>query len=480
MCLPISAGHGANWLHFVSPDGDDDNLGTKGSPFATIARAVSESKPGDTILLRAGRHVLSGTLQPIAGQSEEKRITYKPWADEEVEIDCGSGSCLDLANKAYLNFFHLKFTSSDTSVGAGMVYFENTRHIDFESCEFSGMPKERGAENSAVIRCMSTGWPDSANTQNSDSCTFRENYFHDNATPAFRLYDTKGWVIENNTFRNCLQAVGGKDEPYDMTVRRNLVIGGDLAFYFPMQGGGGGVTIAENIVVGSGGGFLIGGLGTYDRMRRNVKICNNTFFNVRTAFFGFSDPQFDSGVRIWNNIAASDSAVNIPAGEDVASRFVCLNKYGSTATSSTGYFFDRNDYFMPASDRSAGFYDGGARFAALSDWQAGRAPFDARSFGSDPQFVDARAGDFHLLPTSPCAGTALGGGSLGAYTQAGMVVGRHEPSPTRIGSSPKQNLTARLFEADGYRANGRKAGTQATASGVVLSGDQPSRVVPLH
>lgn len=417
-------GH-AKTIH-VATGGSDANAGNAAAPFASLSKAAATSAPGDTILVRAGTYRLAAQLEPNSGTSESARITWKAYPGEVVVIDGQAGYCMTLSNRSFLTFQGLRFTTSDTAVGAGMVYFENTKKILFQDCEFYGMPAQRGGENSSVIRCMSTGWPDAANLENSDSCTFRNNYFHDNASPAMRLYDTKGWVIENNTFRDCAQAVGGKDEPYDMLVRRNLVVGGGLAFYFAMQGGGRNVTITENIVVGTDGGFNIGGLGTYDAKRRDVKVFNNTFYNVRNAFFGWSDPDFDTGIRIWNNIVHSTVALNIGGGDDIAGRFVCLNKYGKVRTDSNEYSIDHNEYSMPASDRSLGFFDGGKSFAALADWKTGRPPFDAHSISVDPLFVNVPDSNFHLQAGSLCRKAGRTGEDLGAYPRGddGTVIGR--------------------------------------------------------
>lgn len=459
LALLLASTSQAKNLH-VATTGDDKAAGTLAKPYASLAKAAQASAPGDTILVRGGTYKLTAQLDPKSGTSETSRITYKAYPGETAVVDGQAGYCLTLANKAYLTFDGLQFTTADTAVGAGMVYFENTRHIVFQNCGFSGMPAERGSENTAVIRCMSTGYPDAANVENSDSCVFRNNHFRDNASPALRLYDTKGWVIENNTFTNCLQAVGGKDEPYDMLVRRNLIVGGDLAFYFPMQGGGNGVTITENIVVNSGGGMMIGGLGTYNAKRQRVNVYNNTFYNVRSWFFGWSEAPFDTLVAVWNNIVHADVAANIPGGEDIGSRFICMSKYQSTPMETPDYSFDFNDYSMPASDRSTAFIDGRVGYADLGAWRTAR-PFDAHSFSSAPFFVNASASDFHLQTASPCKGVGKSGEDLGAYPRGndGTVIGQSPASSVsiRTRSSPRGERFPKSSSA--YLANGRTTKT---------------------
>lgn len=74
--------------YFVSGiDGNDDDAGTKESPWRTIASAVKKLQPGDTLVLRSGvyhEHV-STTLIGTA----EKPITIRAYPNELVTIDGG-------------------------------------------------------------------------------------------------------------------------------------------------------------------------------------------------------------------------------------------------------------------------------------------------------------------------------------------------------------------------------------------------------
>lgn len=476
----VSTGLAKN-LH-VAQGGRDSDPGTPEAPLATIGKAARASAPGDTILIHGGTYDLATQIDPNSGTSESARITYKAYPGETVLVDGKFGYIATFAGRSYITFEGLRFTTSDTAIGAGMFYFEASRHIVFQSCEFFGMPKPVGGENTSVIRCMATGWPDEANLENSDSCEFRDNFFHDNASPAFRLYDTKSWIIENNTFKDCDQAVGGKDEPYGMVVRRNLIIGGGLAFYFALQGGGNGVTITENIVVGAQAGFNIGGLGTYDNKRLNVNVYNNTFYNVRTWLYGWSDPQFDTAIRFWNNIVHSDVVADIPGGEDVGARFVCVNKYQAVPMEPSLYAFDFNDYKMPDSDRSAWFIDGRESFDGLSAWSTARPAFDIHSLAVDPLFVNAVNSDFHLQPGSMCKRAGKTGEDMGAYPHGddGTVIGRRTGLAAAVLPVPHprvRDVRPWLFSGDaGYRIDGRATGN--SLSGVVFRREGETETAP--
>ncbi|NDJ25737.1 DUF5123 domain-containing protein [Nostoc sp. B(2019)] len=73
--LPLNSGDS----HYVSPNGSDNNPGTKDKPWKTISYAVSEKslvKPGQTILVQPGTYTELITLDK-SGNSESGNITLK-------------------------------------------------------------------------------------------------------------------------------------------------------------------------------------------------------------------------------------------------------------------------------------------------------------------------------------------------------------------------------------------------------------------
>ncbi|MBN8525592.1 MAG: right-handed parallel beta-helix repeat-containing protein [Planctomycetes bacterium] len=424
---------GAQEYH-VALSGSDGASGASTAPWRSIGHAAGRAAAGDTVVIHAGTYLLAEQIAFANSGSAGTPITYRANSGDSVLIDGGTGRCLSLQFRSHLIFQDLHFTTGSTAVGACMVYMEGTNHCQFLGCTFSDMPAENGAENTSAVRCMQTG-----GAGQSVGCIFRDNLFTDCLSPALRLYDTNGWIIENNEFVNCQQAVGGKDKPDNMLVRRNRITGGRIAFYFAAQSGCSDVTITENIVVGAEIGFQVGGLGTYGNLRDDIKLYNNTFYECSHLITGWDDA-FTRRQSYHSNIFLGVTAKNIPAGADTAGRFVNLDKYGSVAVDPAYYTMDWNCLRVPAGDTSLRFVDAHVRAQTIAAWSAAHPPFEAHSIADDPQFVDAAAGDFRLQAGSPCRGAGRYGQDMGAYPRGSdaTVIGRRAgggPSPPPAGTA---------------------------------------------
>ena len=77
---------------YVHPDGSDADPGTIETPFATVTRAQEAASPGDTVWIRGGEYVFSGTdlatgiLLDKSGE-EGKPINYWAYQDETPIFD---------------------------------------------------------------------------------------------------------------------------------------------------------------------------------------------------------------------------------------------------------------------------------------------------------------------------------------------------------------------------------------------------------
>ena len=66
---------------FVSPSGSDSGTGAEGAPFRTIAKAISKSPSGATIVARAGSYHESLIIPP------QKKLTIQPYPNEAVWLE---------------------------------------------------------------------------------------------------------------------------------------------------------------------------------------------------------------------------------------------------------------------------------------------------------------------------------------------------------------------------------------------------------
>ena len=80
LLLQACAIHAATY--YVSPLGNDADPGTLKKPFATIAKASSKLKPGDTCFLREG--IYRETLEPKTSGTRQAPITFTNYKDERA------------------------------------------------------------------------------------------------------------------------------------------------------------------------------------------------------------------------------------------------------------------------------------------------------------------------------------------------------------------------------------------------------------
>jgi hypothetical protein len=74
---------------YVSPTGDDRGDGTIGHPYASLAKAVSVVRPGQTIALRGGTYRPTAPVVIATNGTAGKRITVSNYRSERPVIDAG-------------------------------------------------------------------------------------------------------------------------------------------------------------------------------------------------------------------------------------------------------------------------------------------------------------------------------------------------------------------------------------------------------
>ncbi|MCE5347121.1 MAG: right-handed parallel beta-helix repeat-containing protein [Bacteroidales bacterium] len=133
-------------IYYVSPTGNNTNAGTSGSPWATLAYAVTAVSSGDIIYMQAGKHVIparltlplgvsltgAGEASVITNTSLTSRINYGPnGSNGDAIINLVSSSVLD-GNQSisYLKFDGASLTCSHA------IYIMNRHNVKIHHCTF--------------------------------------------------------------------------------------------------------------------------------------------------------------------------------------------------------------------------------------------------------------------------------------------------------------------------------------------------------
>jgi hypothetical protein len=116
--------------YYVSPEGNDSNIGSIQSPWKTINHGVEQLEPGDTLILREG--VYSESIHIYESGTEEGYLKIINYPIERPVID-GSGDVGDnglVISAAYIEISGLEFKNWP---GNG-VWVELSHHIDISDC----------------------------------------------------------------------------------------------------------------------------------------------------------------------------------------------------------------------------------------------------------------------------------------------------------------------------------------------------------
>lgn len=131
----------ANCL-FVSPDGNDQNEGTKEKPFRTLKQAAKKAVPGTTVMIREGTY--HETLDVRESGSAEKPITFQNYENEKVVISGESVKdaeyetpLIQIHNQQYITISGLTIqdlsVSSEEATAMGIYVSGSSKHITIKN-----------------------------------------------------------------------------------------------------------------------------------------------------------------------------------------------------------------------------------------------------------------------------------------------------------------------------------------------------------
>ncbi|MBN1675049.1 MAG: right-handed parallel beta-helix repeat-containing protein [Kiritimatiellae bacterium] len=324
--------------YHVATTGDDANAGTEAAPFKTIQKTIGLVKPGDTVLVRAGRHagVKIDGLHGAAGAP----ITFRNYPGERVIIDKYLGAdtivILSLKGSSYLTFQGFEVTNSDPIV-------DKLRKLnlddpdDLQAFLDSGVrygsavrvapPRpENGVHHHLVFRDMKIyHWLGTGFGGNGNDIQFINNETYDLGRPTSGY----GWyfkgdklLLRGNRIHDCtfgLHMFGfykKGNSPITNSIFENNVIynnGGGVWFHKSSSrlsrggagfwlGPGDGNIIRNNVIANNRWGY--GGLYMHSA---NTRVLNNTFYD---NLFALSSSR--TNVTVQNNIFWRNKALHRP------------------------------------------------------------------------------------------------------------------------------------------------------------------------
>jgi len=157
---PLALGNGRKY--YVATTGRDSNDGLSLSrPFATVAKAVSAARAGDTIYVRGGTYRIDSTIGPSRSGTATNRITLMNYNGEKVTLD-GTGmkdgvKILRWSNVSYWTISGINVTKAG---GIGISFMDNAHHNRLENLDSHhnhgpGVAVERGAYQNQFVRVKS-------------------------------------------------------------------------------------------------------------------------------------------------------------------------------------------------------------------------------------------------------------------------------------------------------------------------------------
>jgi parallel beta-helix repeat protein len=344
--------------YHVSPAGDDQNAGTPEKPFKSIEQGVALLKPGDTLLIHAGRYA-PFTVRGLQGTAA-KPITIKAAAGEKAIIDrypAGGMHTIHLLGTCrYLVFENLEVTDSDPKI-------EEYRKLDLKQPEDvaawkktaaqlakdekqhyrSGirinppdMPPQRDRNHSHLVfrrmvvhHLMGYGF-----TGNGDNIEFIENHIYDTGYPAegYAWYMSgNNHIYRGNRVHDCSYGLHlyTQDEKLDTVsnalVENNFIYNAGRMFFHAssqkVHGGGSGILLwapgGHNIIRNN---VLVDDYTGINLMTKDSLVANNTVVGGKNGIFSVkSDKPVLRNNTICNNIVFGSSGpdMTIPEGENI-------------------------------------------------------------------------------------------------------------------------------------------------------------------
>jgi hypothetical protein len=360
---PLSAA-----TYYVSPTGNNGNLGTIGSPWLTPQHAEGVAVAGDIVYFRSGTYNNQFVIYTHNGTTGNP-ITFQAYPGEYPVISgsgitLGAGSGIVMIYSDYINFIGFEVKNSNETgltvsgphclisnctvhdiMGGGIGAYSDADYTIIEYCTVYNC----SMSNSDDIRQTDEYWGEaidirgSSGTELIENCIVRHCVVHDHHGEGIGVIFGNIVTIENNVLYDIYAPLMYSRNSKHCLWQRNFAymtrIMGDGASYgiaIWNEGGDAYVnsddTYINNIVYGT-----ICNIAVWSYV--NMVIENNTFVNTSTYEIGFGNEESFTGSHFENNIIIQEGGlpcVDVPSGSGMIFSHNLYNKAYDTDAAGTG------------------------------------------------------------------------------------------------------------------------------------------------
>ena len=354
--LTVTAATGGDII-YVSPTGLDSNPGTITAP-TTLAMAITEALPGDTIYMRGGTYNYSATITIATGNngtaSANKKILAFPG---EVPVLNWAAQATADANRGlqlFGNFWYLKGLTIERAGDNGLFIGGNNNTVELCLTQFnrdSGLQISRSSSSLTNI----SQWPANNLVLN---CTS-----HDNADATAENADGFACKLTSgpgNVFRGCISH-HNSDDGWDLFAKTDTGAIGPVLIENCIAYNNGTLSNGTTSANGDKNGFKLGGSGV--AVQHTIRRC--IAFN--NGHHGFTDNNNPGPITVTNNTSFNNtnSGFNFRSGgNSVFTNNASLNAGSSDATFSTLTGTTNLFWVSGASNNN-----GGAKVISAADFQ---------------------------------------------------------------------------------------------------------------
>ncbi|HEY0160104.1 MAG TPA: right-handed parallel beta-helix repeat-containing protein [Thermoanaerobaculia bacterium] len=321
---------------FVSPSGNDANVGTLTAPVATVKRASALALPGDVVSIRGGVY---GTAGIMAKGTAAARITFRSYPGETAVFDGSNGA----AGTDVVSFYKAEYVDlvgvevrNAKRIGVNVYMSKNIRvrnnhihhsirHAVYVGADVLGVSADIYIDGNDIHdnvlenqnhTMVNGGWAGAVCLSQTTRGGITNNKIYRNYGEGMGSGLSTNVLMEGNTVSDNYSGYIYIDNGQNMTVNANLLYNtGDTRYYRlgkPAPGIGianevttgsmpsSDITVTNNIVVGMRWGFYYGAFENGGGLK-NVTVANNTFYDTTEATVLIENDTHSNSV-IKNNI----------------------------------------------------------------------------------------------------------------------------------------------------------------------------------